>query len=63
MRRVPVDITTVARDAVVEASASYPSRPIRLQADGPVVVTGDADALRQLVDNLVGNALSHTRRP
>ena len=24
-------------------------------------MTGDADALRQVVDNLVGNALSHTR--
>jgi CheY-like chemotaxis protein len=55
--------TTVARDAVVETSASYSSRPITLQSDGPVVVTGDADALRQLVDNLVGNALSHTRGP
>ena len=28
-----------------------------------MVVTGDADTLRQLVDNLVGNALSHTRAP
>ncbi len=63
MRREPVDMTTVARDAVVEASASHPSRPISLQAYGPVVVTGDADGLRQLVDNLVGNALSHTRGP
>ncbi len=63
MRREPVDMTTVARDAVVEASASHPSRRISLQADGPVVVTGDADALRQVVDNLVGNALSHTRAP
>ena len=63
LQREPVDVTTVARDAVVEASASHPSRPISLEADGPVVVTGDADALRQVVDNLVGNALSHTRSP
>ena len=63
LRREPVAMTTVAHDAVVEASASHPSRSVSLQADGPVVVTGDADGLRQLVDNLVGNALSHTRGP
>ncbi len=63
MQREPVDMTAVARDAVVEACASHPSRSITVQASGPVVVTGDADALRQVVDNLVGNALSHTRSP
>lgn len=63
MRREPVDMTAVARDAVVEASASHPSRPTSLQADGPVVVTGEVDVLRQVADNLVGNALSQTRAP
>ena len=35
MRREPVDMTTVARDAVVEASASHPSRPITCKPTAP----------------------------
>jgi two-component system, OmpR family, sensor kinase len=62
-RREPVDMPAFGRDAVVDASASRPPRPKSVPADGPVVVTGDADALRQVADNVVGNALSHTRTP
>jgi two-component system OmpR family sensor kinase len=56
----PVDITALAQDAVLDASASYPSRAITVEAPGPVVVAGVEDELRQVVANLVTNALVHT---
>ena len=55
-----VDLAALARDAVDDARARAPDRPISASADGPVVVRGDADRLRQVLGNLVGNALVHT---
>lgn len=37
-----------------------PDRAVTFAPFGPVVVTGDANRLRQVVDNLVANAISHT---
>jgi two-component system, OmpR family, sensor kinase len=55
-----VDLAALARDAVDDARARAPDRPISATADGPVIVRGDADRLRQVLGNLVGNALAHT---
>jgi two-component system OmpR family sensor kinase len=61
----PVDLAALADDAARDARAVAPSRPISSRAAGdgevgPLVVRGDADRLRQVLANVVGNALVHT---
>jgi two-component system OmpR family sensor kinase len=62
----PVDLAVLAGDAVHDAHALAPDRPVRLigleDAAGPVpaVVIGDEGHLRQVVTNLVANAVRHT---
>jgi len=55
----PVDLATLARDAVDDARVTAPDREISLDAE-PARVTGDADQLRQVLANLLRNALVHT---
>ena len=54
-----VDLSVLARDAVDDARATDPDREIELHAQ-PIAVTGDADQLRQVLANLLRNALVHT---
>jgi two-component system OmpR family sensor kinase len=62
----PVDLAVLAGDAVHDAHALAPDRPVRLvgleEAGGPTpaVVIGDEGHLRQVVTNLVANAVRHT---
>ncbi len=60
----PVDLTVLAADAVADARVRAPDRRISLLGlDGPVeptVAHGFEARLRQVVTNLVANALQHT---
>jgi two-component system, OmpR family, sensor kinase len=56
----PVDLQAIARDTAADARAVAPQRDIKVDAPDPVVVTGDDTRLRQVMANLVRNALVHT---
>jgi two-component system OmpR family sensor kinase len=58
--RQPVDLASIAAQAVQQARLVGPARPITLQAAEPVIVDADEERLRQVIDNLIGNALQHT---
>jgi len=60
LERAPVDLAAIATDAVSDASAVDPARRITLSTAGRAVVSGDEARLRQVVANLMTNALAHT---
>ncbi|BCJ60468.1 HAMP domain-containing sensor histidine kinase [Micromonospora endophytica] len=59
----PVELPVLAADAVQAARAMAPDRRIELEIEpgsGPLVVRGDDARLRQVIGNLMTNALRHT---
>ena len=60
IRQDPVDLSRIATDAVADARALEPRRPIVAGIDPGVVVAGDEDRLRQVVGNLLANVRVHT---
>jgi two-component system, OmpR family, sensor kinase len=63
LARAPVDLVALAADAVHDARALSPDRPVTLEVshNGRVpVVLGDESRLRQVLSNLMTNALTHT---
>ncbi|HEV7523740.1 MAG TPA: HAMP domain-containing sensor histidine kinase [Acidimicrobiia bacterium] len=56
----PVDLTRITRDAVDDARAVAPNRPIDFAPNGAVFVPGDEARLRQVLGNLLQNANRHT---
>jgi two-component system, OmpR family, sensor kinase len=55
-----VDLAALVRDAVDDGRASAPDRAIGIEVDGPALVLGDRDQLRQVLGNLLRNAFVHT---
>jgi two-component system, OmpR family, sensor kinase len=58
--RVPVDLSGMLADAVLDAGATHPSRAVRCETVEPLFVIGDGARLHQVIANLVTNALVHT---
>ena len=55
-----LDLAPLVRDAVDDARATAPDRRIELHGDSGARVVGDAHQLRQVLGNLLRNALVHT---
>ena len=66
MTKQPVDLARLCADAVEATRAIDPNRSVVLTLDphtetsNPFVVEGDADQLRQVLDNLLANIRTHT---
>jgi two-component system OmpR family sensor kinase len=62
LARQPIDLLSLAADAVHDARLLAPARTIELsvQPGAAFLVTGDEPRLRQVIGNLMSNALTHT---
>jgi two-component system, OmpR family, sensor kinase len=60
LRRERVDLAELVRRSAAGIEVSSPDWPLTVGIDRPVVVVGDEARLRQVVDNLLVNAVIHT---
>lgn len=60
LREDAVDLVELVAGAVMDAEAGFPDQPISYQHDDEALVTGDADRLKQVAENLLANARIHT---
>ena len=60
LEQAPVDLAQLVTDACSDARAADTSRVVTASVDGPVLVTGDDMRLRQVLGNVLRNAIVHT---
>lgn len=54
-----VDLKAICQEVITEKRAAYPKRTLRFDAQGDLTGQWDAARLRQVVSNLLGNAIQH----
>lgn len=60
LQRGPVDLASIAGDAIRDLKAGGRDNPVSLAVGESVVLDGDEAKLRQVVANLLANAVTHT---
>lgn len=55
----PGDLSSLCREVVDETRAAHPARAVRFESSGDLTGQFDAGRLRQMVSNLLGNAVQH----
>ncbi len=60
LQATSVDLVALCAEAVQTAGTVGPAWPVTFHASRPLEIEGDPLALRQVVDNLLGNVRSHT---
>ncbi|TMR33334.1 sensor histidine kinase [Actinomadura geliboluensis] len=60
LQPVPTDLAALARDAVADAAAAEPDRPLTLDAPKTLVANVDEARIRQVLANLLANVRAHT---
>jgi signal transduction histidine kinase len=59
LNRGPVDLEALCREVLGSFRALHPARELRLHLEGDVNGVWDAGRIRQVISNLIGNAIQH----
>lgn len=59
LNRGPVDLEELCREVLDSCRIAHPGRMLRMHSDGDVNGVWDAGRIRQVISNLVGNAIQH----
>jgi signal transduction histidine kinase len=59
LNRGPVDLEELCREVIDSCRTAHPGRTLRFHSEGDVNGVWDASRIRQIVSNLMGNAIQH----